>query len=373
MHHFRMLMFTATLFAGLFSSSPSHAAWVDDFDDGDPLTNPAGIGWTNFFASGPVYEGYSYPYVAEPGRDGAGSIELASAAGNQILNTTEPIPELDFFTAPTRLKFEHVNNQKYQAGDLQAGVGGFSFVYSYLFLGSTQGRSGGGAGMNDLITVDLLGAARYIRLASRKNGAQAELGRIEFLTDDPLNPVQFGDITVSNMHTYTLDLDAVNVTLTVTDETSGLFNVLTVPHGLTLEDWNAGTGGAYVGMASDSQQNTAPPAGPRASTLSVGKVTAGIVESIAADFNEDGVVDGADFLAWQRGFGISDGSAGPADGDANDDGNVDAADLDLWKTNFGPGGVIAAVAAVPEPRVGILAAMAASLICAARRRGDCGQ
>jgi len=53
----------------------------------------------------------------------------------------------------------------------------------------------------------------------------------------------------------------------------------------------------------------------------------------SSDFNNDGFVTGADFLAWQRGFGTP--SASPADGDANGDNNVDAADLSIWETQFG--------------------------------------
>jgi hypothetical protein len=52
-----------------------------------------------------------------------------------------------------------------------------------------------------------------------------------------------------------------------------------------------------------------------------------------ADFDADGLVDGADFLAWQRGFGSV--NPAPADGDANFDGVVDAADLAEWQTQFG--------------------------------------
>jgi hypothetical protein len=258
------------------------AAWIDDFDDGAPLTNSTSIGWTKNFESSTNYPGYSYPFVAEPGRDGVGSIELASAGGVEILNTTAPVPELDFFSAPTRLTFQHVNNQKYQAGVLQGGVGGFSLVYSNLFLGSTPGRSGGGAAMNDLITIDLLGLAKQIRLARRLNGAQVTLGTISNLVDDPGNPTVTGDVVVSNMSTYVLDLDSTNVTLTVIDEVTGLKNTLMAAHGFTLADWNAGSGGAYIGMASDSQLNQTPPAGPRASTLSVGRIIAGIPEPTAA-------------------------------------------------------------------------------------------
>lgn len=55
---------------------------------------------------------------------------------------------------------------------------------------------------------------------------------------------------------------------------------------------------------------------------------------ISADFDADGDVDGADFLAWQRGLGLS-GNAVAADGDADGDKNVDGVDLGYWKTQFG--------------------------------------
>ena len=53
----------------------------------------------------------------------------------------------------------------------------------------------------------------------------------------------------------------------------------------------------------------------------------------SADFTGDGVVDGADFLAWQRGFGLS-GTALPINGDANGDLVVDGADLAFWCETF---------------------------------------
>ncbi|RIK70861.1 MAG: hypothetical protein DCC67_20570 [Planctomycetota bacterium] len=81
-----------------------------------------------------------------------------------------------------------------------------------------------------------------------------------------------------------------------------------------------------------------------------------------ADFDSDADVDGADLLAWQRGFGVT-GSATRAMGDANQDQAVNALDLDVWKQQFG-----AAVAAVPEPATlgGVL--VAASLACVGVRR-----
>jgi hypothetical protein len=52
------------------------------------------------------------------------------------------------------------------------------------------------------------------------------------------------------------------------------------------------------------------------------------------DFDDDDDVDGSDFLAWQRGLGMSSG-ASRADGDADGDQDVDADDLGMWRTHFG--------------------------------------
>ena len=53
----------------------------------------------------------------------------------------------------------------------------------------------------------------------------------------------------------------------------------------------------------------------------------------SGDFDSDGDVDGADFLAWQRGFGSS--NASKSDGDANADGEVDGVDLGVWQSQLG--------------------------------------
>ena len=65
----------------------------------------------------------------------------------------------------------------------------------------------------------------------------------------------------------------------------------------------------------------------------------------SADFDEDHDVDGEDFLAWQRGFGII-GSALIGDGDANHDKNVDGTDSSIWEVQFGE--LSSPVLAVPE-------------------------
>lgn len=83
------------------------------------------------------------------------------------------------------------------------------------------------------------------------------------------------------------------------------------------------------------------------------------------DANLDGVVDGSDFLAWQRGFGKSAPSL--TDGDFNGDGVVDGADLTIWRgASSAP--VTAAVAAVPECSSLALAMIGAAGLIRRRRQ-----
>lgn len=72
---------------------------------------------------------------------------------------------------------------------------------------------------------------------------------------------------------------------------------------------------------------------------------------LSADFDGDQDVDGADFLLWQRGFGILSG-ASREQGDADNDGDVDSADLQQWSSNYGlasaGSGLRSAAHSVPE-------------------------
>jgi len=84
-----------------------------------------------------------------------------------------------------------------------------------------------------------------------------------------------------------------------------------------------------------------------------------------ADFDNDGDVDGGDFLVWQRHFGST--SATSATGDATGDGAVTGADLAAWRAAFGAHAA-PALSVVPEPStVGLLAALALCLIGRARQ------
>jgi hypothetical protein len=74
---------------------------------------------------------------------------------------------------------------------------------------------------------------------------------------------------------------------------------------------------------------------------------AAVPSAQAGDFDGDGDVDGADFVAWQTNFPKSTGAT-LAEGDADADGDVDGADFVVWQTNF-PFTPALGTTAIPEP------------------------
>jgi len=89
----------------------------------------------------------------------------------------------------------------------------------------------------------------------------------------------------------------------------------------------------------------------------------------SADFATNSKIDGADFLAWQRGYGINTGAT-LAQGDANGSGSVNAFDLAVWEQQFGVAPLLG-VAAIPEPSSSLLAIVGLSgLLFPRKRRTD---
>jgi hypothetical protein len=91
----------------------------------------------------------------------------------------------------------------------------------------------------------------------------------------------------------------------------------------------------------------------------------GSTPSVDADFDGDGDVDGADFLIWQRGVGLT-GQTNNDNGDADGNGTVDGADLDAWQMAFAM--ATPAAGAVPEPASWMAALVAAGAL-SLRNRG----
>jgi|GEM_PF-1666051 len=98
----------------------------------------------------------------------------------------------------------------------------------------------------------------------------------------------------------------------------------------------------------------------------------GLVEYVGvlanADFDNDGDVDGRDFLKWQRGAGLT-GQTNNSNGDANGDGTVNSLDLSVWQSQYGSAPLVAASIAVPEPNTAaMLIVSVVGLALASRRR-----
>jgi hypothetical protein len=93
----------------------------------------------------------------------------------------------------------------------------------------------------------------------------------------------------------------------------------------------------------------------------------GIRVILEADFDEDGDVDQDDLGTWEAGFGAT--SARHSDGDANNDQIVNGLDFLTWQRQFSGGATASAgTASVPEPTTCTLA-LAALCLMVGRRRG----
>jgi hypothetical protein len=96
----------------------------------------------------------------------------------------------------------------------------------------------------------------------------------------------------------------------------------------------------------------------------------GVIAPVAApaadaDFDNNGIVDGRDFLIWQRNSGVNNGANNGA-GDSDGNGAVNAADLAVWKSKFGTAGA----SAVPEPSSFLACFVSISSLATIRRALD---
>ncbi len=87
----------------------------------------------------------------------------------------------------------------------------------------------------------------------------------------------------------------------------------------------------------------------------------------AADFNEDGDVNGFDLTSWQTGYGTSAG-ASHMDGDADEDEDVDGSDFLIWQREFISPGTLSSLSQVPEPNSLFLATTSLFMIARRERR-----
>jgi hypothetical protein len=201
------------------------------------------------------------------------------------------------------------------------------------FVGSPSLEPGD---MKGLEFVDVGGQTRLLT-GSKETGLLYQL--------DPATAQEIGDpvqVMVADVPTQRI------LGLTVHPTTNVLYGILEPPGGDPVLDRqlatiNPTTGAATViGTLNNVTGGTAD-----AAFASIAFV--GFTAGSPSDVDNDGDVDGNDYLLIQRGIG----------------GDFDAADIAAWKTNFSGG---AGVAAVPEPTALGLACAALGAVLAARRR-----
>jgi hypothetical protein len=98
-----------------------------------------------------------------------------------------------------------------------------------------------------------------------------------------------------------------------------------------------------------------------------GATVTSLAVTLAGDYNDNGVVDAADYVVWRK---LNGTMLNPrADGDAN--GQVDTADYSVWRAQFGViAGFSAAkdLSAVPEPVSKLVGPLLFAYVCTGRHR-----
>ncbi len=117
----------------------------------------------------------------------------------------------------------------------------------------------------------------------------------------------------------------------------------------------------FDGHNNDAEQ---PPEGELGQFISANMVAANLAAPLEGDFDQDGDVDGRDFVAWQRGYGNGDKLE---HGDSDWDDDVDDDDLGNWQGQYHVGDDNQPLAAVPEPATCVIAALGLLVTLTSRR------
>jgi autotransporter-associated beta strand protein len=218
--------------------------------------------------------------------------------------------------------------------------------------------AGSAVGTGDVSILDegTLGGTGFV-------GAASDASNVSVQTGGRINPgATIGQLTVSGDVTFSagsfldIDLDGAGfdkLTINGGATLEGTLNVV-VPEGFVATPGSSyqiltstsGVTGQFAGLTWNGSNSWTAQYGANSVTL-----VAGASAGFAADFDLDGDVDSADLNRWKTNFGLATGGTKEL-GDATGDGVVNGADFLAWQQQFGSGVTPPAVAtagAVPEP------------------------
>lgn len=224
--------------------------------------------------------------------------------------------------------------------------------------------------------------------ADGDSGVALSLDQNDFLSISNASDVDYLEFTLLEPATMDLVLTPVGPTYNEFTLADGVVDIVTAAQNdLTLELYEAGPAGLSLVAASDaaglgeaeSILDISAEAGSYVARiagagdalqlymLSIDTAAAAVLS--AGDFNDDGVVDAADYTVWRDNFGASDDSALLFRGDGSP--GIDGDDYAVWAQNLGvsySGGAIDLIPA-PEPATAVtLLFGAAAVICSRGRR-----
>ncbi len=288
-------------------------------------------------------------YIGEKGKDASGSASTSFLARNGLaygsyyyLNDKLPNladPSTDGFfdtTIPGKLsssKLEDIdtspsNPNQVVLGDQDSGL--FTFDFSLDFSG---GSFNSGTSSFSITKIQ--------NHVDNADGSFGDADNVDWVDATTLNGVSYPeglifvneDTGTSGGEIWVMEPDGNGLTkigdtigISGSTETSGIFDVS------QMVGYEPGSIMLTVNQGANSSMSVL--INPDATLLATGQ---------PGDFNGDGFVNGADFLAWQRGE-VSDPPS--------------ASDLALWEAQYGVGGLASNVASVPEPSSGLLILLA---------------
>ena len=290
-------------------------AWFDDTTSGDPLDPPDGVNWS-----------FNSPWFHEPNVFSGTALFITSASNQPGFYAAEASPRdiaaqadvmaLDGFDPSTTMLTNIIFSDPWRVGHF--GTVPTTGEYNYFIEYTLETPSG------------------FYRAASQKLDRETAFQNTIVQTDfeftwegggflgDPFlggNGIALDQIL---SQTYNVLIEVI----TPTSDLDGFFNV----EGFNVE---------YV-------------------------VSSAVAAGLQGDFNDNGIVDAADYTIWRDHEGLAESLLPSGTGDGS--GTIDAGDYNLWVTNFGQSSSSAANA-VPEPSSACL--IVTLLVGAVVRRRAC--